>query len=576
MKWKSGLFCTQCKRVFFSPTFYLAVIFIPILFQLEYDVNRGSNVYTQISYAMWMQNFWPVATICFILPYGLSYLEEKRSGNLTFILQRAGRKKYINTKIWMVFLSGGMSALLGFCMYVGSLYLFRGCNFSIEQAECIGGYLEGWISEKQSFGYFFSLGMSQIMFGGTVAVAGLIVSMIVKNSFVSCIGVYALWYLLLIIGVHCFPQWLQYDQVVACTFECSNPFVATVYSLLFFGVIIVIEYFVVCGLFKAKKQQDKESVLRVCKETDCNIQNARRKEPFKNANSRVKKKNVVLRTGAIVIQNFRKWLGNPRIYIMFFLVFVVIWHQMQGVGEKADSMGVAINGFALFPILYGNAVPIGRIILGIGCVLLFCDAPFLDNNQRFILARAGRRCFCIAQMSYIVLGSLLYTIFVFLSQLVYVGNRIGFAKEWGTLFQTISLTDSHILGNMYISRRLITSFSVIEAFLHQVVLFFFVSIFLGLFLYLCNLMIGKKVGPVLASILVMVSRIPYFVPEMDWIYWISPVSLSELSHLDINATTKYPPLSYAYIALIGLNSLLGIMIYLYFQGVSIVGEDENG
>ena len=78
----------------------------------------------------------------------------------------------------------------------------------------------------------------------------------------------------------------------------------------------------------------------------------------------------------------------------------------------------------------------------------------------------------------------------------------------------------------------------------------------------------------MAGIFLVLGQIPYLFVGMNWVYWISPVSLAEIKYLDINGRTQYPPIWYAYTLLIGLIVVLSVAIYLLFQRKHIVVKEE--
>ena len=81
-------------------------------------------------------------------------------------------------------------------------------------------------------------------------------------------------------------------------------------------------------------------------------------------------------------------------------------------------------------------------------------------------------------------------------------------------------------------------------------------------------------GVIIAGIFLMLGRIPYLFTNMNWVYWISPVSLAEIKFLDVNGRTQYPPVWYAYVLLIFLIVMLSVAIYFSFQRKHIMVKEE--
>lgn len=277
---------------------------------------------------------------------------------------------------------------------------------------------------------------------------------------------------------------------------------------------------------------------------------------------------------AMVRQNIRKWTANPRYLVLALFMLVTFWHQMEGMTEQAKEMEVGINALSLFPMLYSNVIGLGRLIMGAGVLILFCDAPFIDHNQQFVISRAGKGKFCIAQMVYIIVGSAIYTLFLGAAPCLFTGGQIGISGDWGTLFRSTVRGSDMILGNIVISGRMLEHYTVVEAFFYELSLFFLIAVFLGMIVYFFNLLVGRMSGIFVAGCILMLGVIPLYFPGENWIYWISPVSFAEITYLDVNGTTQYPSLGYAYSFLLAAIVLLAIGIYIVFQRSQLIVKEE--
>lgn len=277
---------------------------------------------------------------------------------------------------------------------------------------------------------------------------------------------------------------------------------------------------------------------------------------------------------AIVRQNIRKWSSNPRFLVLVLFLIVTFWHQLQGIADSAEKMEVGINVVTLFPMLYSNSVGLGRVIMGAGILLVFCDAPFIDRNQQFVISRAGKGRFCVAQILYIVITSAVYTCILAIAPCLFTKGRIGVSDEWGTLFRSTVQGGNGILGNIVISARMMERYSALEAFFYETSIFFLIALFLGLIIYLFNLLIGRMSGIVVAGILLVLGEIPYYFDNANWVYWLSPVSFAEITHIDINGITEYPTFQYVYRMLLISIVILIVVIYGVFQRSHLIVKEE--
>lgn len=93
----------------------IAAVVIPLALFAEALYEGGLLQKTDVdilsAYAlpMALSNYLQFACLFPILPFALSYCEDKNSGYLKYILQRQGRKKYIRNRIFWCGISGGVA-----------------------------------------------------------------------------------------------------------------------------------------------------------------------------------------------------------------------------------------------------------------------------------------------------------------------------------------------------------------------------------------------------------------------------------------------------------------------------------
>lgn len=126
---------------------------------------------------------------------------------------------------------------------------------------------------------------------------------------------------------------------------------------------------------------------------------------------------------SITLHNFKKWAVNPRLYILLLIEVLYLHSRLSPVGELCARTGYKVTPYLLpFLLDEGSAV----MMLFLGVVLLFCDAPFIEDEQPYIMLRSGRRIWFIGQMLYIVVASVLYLIVLyFISVLVLLERGMG-------------------------------------------------------------------------------------------------------------------------------------------------------
>ena len=136
---------------------------------------------------------------------------------------------------------------------------------------------------------------------------------------------------------------------------------------------------------------------------------------------------------SIALHNFKKWAVNPRLYILLLMEVLYLHSRLSPVGELCARTGYKVTPYLLpFLLDEGSAV----MMLFLGVVLLFCDAPFIEDEQPYIMLRSGGGIWFIGQMLYIVVASVLYLIVLYFTKFLVLLPHIEWSAEWGKLLST--------------------------------------------------------------------------------------------------------------------------------------------
>jgi len=206
-------------------------------------------------------------------------------------------------------------------------------------------------------------------------------------------------------------------------------------------------------------------------------------------------------------------------------------------------------------------------------ILLFCDAPFLDEQQPFQIIRTGRTRWAIGQIMYILTASAIFFIVCFFISVVLVIPHWEFSFEWGKVINT--LTQSYVaegVGMDAIPIEVINNYTPIVATLLCGGATWIASSFIGLLMFLCNLWIRREAGILFASFFV---GFAHFIEGMGISYsawysirYISPISWMDLSKIG-KASVSSPSWSYVFAVGIVLLIILSIGILLSVKHKSI-------
>lgn len=254
------------------------------------------------------------------------------------------------------------------------------------------------------------------------------------------------------------------------------------------------------------------------------------------------------------VSNFRKWTRNPRIFITFFLFYCHVFDVISPFNKAAEILETS-NTPWFFPFFSSNSFS-GMYIL-LGFVLLFCDAPFIDKHQPYIIIRIGKLKWLLGQFLYIVIASFLFLLSLQFFIILALLPKISFTTEWGSLLYTISQTSVEgFLPIVGVSFSVIETYSAIEATLLSFLIVWLEGIFIGSLLFFLNIQFKRIIGTSVGCFY----AISFFMIKMTFqnnpILWkISPCVWMDIVTLAGRETGKHPG---------AVNAIVGLLLIIIF------------
>lgn len=265
---------------------------------------------------------------------------------------------------------------------------------------------------------------------------------------------------------------------------------------------------------------------------------------------------------SICIQNIRKWKSDYRIWT---IVILLIFMLKIYVDDLSNLCGQLNADFPLwfFPFLYQQYYM--KVIFSIPLVLLFCNAPFIDDNQIYIYIRCGRTKWLFGQLLYILISSAMYYAFLMIAcpliALIYGGTP---TTEWGKVLKTVA--EMNISGYQFIdaSDMVIRCFKPLQACFFTFLMSWSNAVLIGIIVFALNYLLKQKyVGIIVASFLVVFS---FFVEISGYtkLIYLSPNSWVTLDKIDIGNTTNYP--NFTYCILFYWITILTLVLLIFLLG----------
>ncbi len=244
---------------------------------------------------------------------------------------------------------------------------------------------------------------------------------------------------------------------------------------------------------------------------------------------------------SICINNIRKWFTNPRIYILCALLIIIVVYYVGPIRAFSRNVGYRVTPW-VFSFLSDSFQVQMWIMLGI--VFLFCDAPFIDEGQPYLMIRSGRITWGVGQVLYIMLGTAIYFLFITFVSLIVLSPNMFLSTDWGKVLRTLAQGSNAKM--LPISNKIVTLYSPINSFALSLLLEWCAGTMLGLIIFVANIRLNRAMGAIIASAVVfmdilIVNTLPYSM------FRFSPVSMARLSILDPTGLSLFPSNTYAYI-----------------------------
>ena len=260
------------------------------------------------------------------------------------------------------------------------------------------------------------------------------------------------------------------------------------------------------------------------------------------------------RSWQMCLFSFRKWSTNHRVWIAIILLFILTHAYTIDYSSFCNNMNIKMSP-CIFPFLYN--VRYIKILFFSPLLLIFCDAPFIDPSQPYVIYRSGKTAWSIGQILYIMMTSAMYFAFLFLISNLFILNNVDFSIDgWGKAFGTLANTNASTAMGLrtFISKRVLTYFTPWQAVWFTFLLSWLSGTFLGLLMYSINSISGfRSLGIIASAFFIILDAAVLGYPHA---VWLSPVSWSSVDNIDIGNMSQLPHIAYVYTAFFLIISVL--------------------
>ena len=270
----------------------------------------------------------------------------------------------------------------------------------------------------------------------------------------------------------------------------------------------------------------------------------------------------------ISAQNFRKWQTDYRIWTIAFFLIIMTLMYVDNIKKVAEVTGSGVPVW-IFPFLYSQFYT--KVLFTLPVVLMFCDAPFVDKNQLFVMMRTTRAKWICGQLLYIIFASGLYYLFLFAISILSTIFYGDFSPEWGKTLTALAYSPTVAyeanVYNLTVSRMVVENFTPLLACFYTFITSWLSAIFLGLVVFVCNLFTGSRIwGIVVCSFFIVLSITARQIRNVDRF---SPISWSTLDRIDVGGLTTNPSIVYCLCAYAVLIMALAASVFIFGRKKSL-------
>lgn len=256
--------------------------------------------------------------------------------------------------------------------------------------------------------------------------------------------------------------------------------------------------------------------------------------------------------------NLKKLLSSPVTYLVIVLTVLFVDREILPVRNYLRDSGELVSWPGLLTYLLDYA-PL-TLLLGLAMIALLSHLPMTDEAQVYIMARSGRKSWARAQVGMVFVVAVAYMVLVALTVLLWISPYVDWSGGWsdgilafveGGAYETY---DSLLSYDPWVMR----TYAPWAAALMELALHALAYGFVALLVYVGNVLFGRR-GGVLLGVLPLAADALMASFYAGLPNYFSPITLSRATMLDYGDGAGYPPVWYAFVALMALCALFAYL-----------------
>lgn len=258
----------------------------------------------------------------------------------------------------------------------------------------------------------------------------------------------------------------------------------------------------------------------------------------------------------VAMWHLKSWKGSVRIIVVFIMCIVMTVYRSLEYIDYAKSIGGIMNCFETYITVTNNGW--FGIIMFILILLLFMDAPFMDNNSLYVVSRIGRYRWCIGKIIYIFIAAVIFNGVILLTTIL---SSVAYSfpgNIWSDTFLGVVRGDPVSKGFdvSFLNMEIVKFLSPAVTAFMSAGLMVLLDCMVGMVLYALNLVNGKVLGCAVTSILYLVG---YTVSDSEYVKFLPMHNSLMVEHqLDGGMTFKWSVIYFCII--IAVSTVVSLLL----------------
>lgn len=275
-----------------------------------------------------------------------------------------------------------------------------------------------------------------------------------------------------------------------------------------------------------------------------------------------------------IIYNYNKMKLNAFFFsqkslVMLIYIFLIFVERFSGLKLLIEKFGYNISVYSYPHILASGFM---RFLITIGALILFMDAPFMDNLVWTLMSKMKKKLWVISNVVYIFIMSVIYTITLNIAILISLIGHQTFIPDWGKIMYTLArykmLTQEYGIRIFY-NPTLMDRYTPLEAMGYSISLSILQFMIIGLIIMSISLFFKTNWMGVLSACIYILSE-NYVSLEGDLNFdRFLPVTYLDITSLELVKSHWSMTVSGAYLILFLIIITLSIISYFRIKSMDI-------